>query len=74
MILAETIFLDGTPVGVVRQDTLTSQIVFSPINSQSRLPSMEWKSVDELKVAVAKAYSQKRSGLSGGSGTNESAN
>ena len=34
MILTETIFFEGTPVGVVRQDTIARQIAFSPIKGQ----------------------------------------
>ena len=56
MILTETIFLEGAPMGVVRQDTNTRQIAFSPIKGQSRLQAKGWKSMDELKVAVLKAY------------------
>lgn len=56
MILAETIFVADTPVGVIRMDTNTRQIAFSPIEGKSRLPDREWKSIDELKDAVIKTY------------------
>ena len=56
MILAETIFLEGVPVGVVRQDTITRLFAFSPVFGRSRLPAKDWKSVDELKAAVLRAY------------------
>ena len=56
MILRETIFLDGTPLGVIRQDNFTRLIAFSPQNPPSKLPLREWKSVDELKAAVLEAY------------------
>jgi len=59
VILAETIFLGGAPVGVARQDTTTRKIAFSPIKGRSRLPARDWKSMDELKVAVLKAYETK---------------
>ena len=56
MILVETIFFSGKPVGVVRQDTLTRQIAFSPIEGKSRLPDREWESIDQLKAAVIREY------------------
>lgn len=56
MILTETIFLGGAPVGVVRQDTNSKQIAFSPIKGKSRLPAQEWVSIDELKKAVIREY------------------
>ncbi len=56
MILTETIFLDGAPVGVIRQNTNTQQIAFSPIKGPSRLPEREWSSIDELKAAVIREY------------------
>ena len=58
MILTETIFVEGAPVGVVRQDINTRQIAFSPIEGRSRLPAKDWKSMDELKEAVIAAYEQ----------------
>lgn len=56
MILAETIFVSSKPVGVIRMDTITREIAFSPIKEKSRLPEREWVSVDELKEAVLKEY------------------
>ena len=56
MILAETIFVSSKPVGVVRQDTLTRLIAFSPITGRSRLRDREWTSVDEIKEAVIREY------------------
>lgn len=56
MILTETIFVEGAPVGVVRQDTMTHQIAFSSIKGKSRLPAKDWKSMDELKAAVIREY------------------
>lgn len=58
MILAETIFVGGAPVGVVRQDTNSRQIVFFPIDGKSPLPNRPWKSVDELRAAVVAAFSK----------------
>lgn len=56
VILTETIFVSGKPVGVVRQDTLTRLIAFSPIKGRSRLRDREWASIDELKAAVIREY------------------
>ena len=56
MILRETIFIDGTPLGVIRRDDYSGEIAFSPHNPPSKLPLREWKSVDELRAAVLEAY------------------
>lgn len=56
MIVAETIFVDQQPVGVIRQDTNTKQANFSPIDGKPRLPDREWESIDELKAAVLREY------------------
>jgi hypothetical protein len=56
MILAETIFVSSKPVGVIRMDTITREIAFSPIKEKSRLPEREWASIDELKAAVIREY------------------
>jgi hypothetical protein len=56
MHLTETIFIDDKPIGVVRQDSNTREIAFSPIEGQSRLPEREWASIDELKAAVIREY------------------
>jgi hypothetical protein len=59
VILTETIFLGGVPMGVVRQDTNTRQIDFSPLKGKSPLPKRRWSSVDELTAAVIATYSRK---------------
>lgn len=56
MILTETIFVGNAPVGVIRMDTISKQIAFSPIKGKSPLPDREWASVDELKEAVIGEY------------------
>ncbi len=56
MILRESIFSDGKVVGILRQDTNTGQIAFSPNFSESRLTEKEWLDIDELKAAVKAAY------------------
>ena len=63
MTLTETVYFNGEPVGVIRQDTSTGQIAFSANNGQSRLPAQEWDSIDQLKAAVNVAYSKR--GVSG---------
>jgi hypothetical protein len=40
MILSETIYIDRQPVGVVRHDSYTGQIKFSPIQGKSPLPAL----------------------------------
>jgi len=62
MILAETIFVSGKPVGVVRQDTNTKQADFSPIDGTLMIQDRNWSSVDELRAVVQKVYSQKSKG------------
>ncbi len=64
MILAETIFYDGAPVGVLRQDSNTDHVDFSPIDGKSLIQHRNWSSVDELRAIVLKVYSQKSRGSS----------
>ena len=52
MILAETVFVRGAPVGVIRQDSNTNQVDFSPTDGKSLIQDRNWPSVDELKLAV----------------------
>ncbi len=56
MILSETLFVAGKPVGVVRQDTNTKQIAFFPTEIPAKLKSRHWRSVDQLKNAVIATY------------------
>ncbi len=58
MILAETIFVDQRPVGVVRRDSTTRQVAFSPTDGRSLLPERQWRDIDEMKAAVIKAYAK----------------
>ena len=58
MILAETIFLEGVPVGMLRQDSNSGQINFSPIKGKSPSSDQSWSSVDELRAAVTATYSE----------------
>lgn len=58
MILTETIFFKGAPIGAVRQCSFTGQIDFSPLKGKSLLADRSWDSVDQLKQAVIKAYSK----------------
>ena len=64
VILSETIFCEGAPVGVVRQDSNSEQINFSPIKGKSPLSDQSWSSVDGLKAAVLEAYAHKEGGTS----------
>ena len=56
MILRETIFVAGQPVGVVCQDDYSGEVAFTPIKGKSRLLEREWTSVDEIKAAVIREY------------------
>ena len=62
MILAETIFVDRQPVGIVRQDSNTQQIDFSPLKGKSLVTDRSWESIDDLKLAVFAAYSHNKDG------------
>ena len=57
MILTETMFIAGDSVGVVRYNTNTGLITFSPVKPLSMLQEREWKSIDDLNAAVRGAYS-----------------
>ncbi len=59
MILAESIFFDQQPVGVIRQDSDSGRIDFSPLRGKSPLPVRSWDSVDQLKRALIKTYQKK---------------
>jgi hypothetical protein len=61
MILSETIFIDHRPVGVVRHDSHTGQVKFSPIKGTSPLPDKRWRDVDKLKQALFRAYRKNES-------------
>lgn len=56
MIRRETAFIAGKPVGVIRQDSNTGQIDFSPTKLPSKLLPRDWRSVDQLRDAVNAAY------------------
>ena len=58
MIVAETIFVNQRPVGMLRQDLNSGQIGFSPLKGESPLPDRTWDSMDQLKLAVTAAYSE----------------
>ncbi len=62
MILAETLFIDSQPIGMVRQDSNTGQFNFSPLKGKSPVPDRSWDSVAELKSAVIQAYSHNKDG------------
>ena len=56
MIQTETVYIKGKLVGVLRKDTDSNQIAFSPNSGSSRIPEREWESMDVLKMAVLSAY------------------
>ena len=59
MILSKTFFVDRQPVGMIREDSDTGQVDFSPLKGKSPLPQRQWGDVDELKLAVIAAYQKK---------------
>lgn len=61
MRIAESVYVQGRPVGRLIVDTNSHEIVFQPRESPSRLPDQSWNSVDQLKQAVFAAYSYKKS-------------
>ena len=67
MILAETIFVNQQPVGMLREDSNSGQIGFSPLKGKSLLPQKRWRDVDELKQAVIQAYQKESPGCRRGS-------
>ncbi len=62
MILRETIYFNRQPIGMIRMDSKSGEIDFSPLKGKSPLSDQSWDSVDELKLAVIKAYSYKEEG------------
>ncbi|MCH8056863.1 MAG: hypothetical protein IIB78_03220 [Proteobacteria bacterium] len=62
MIVAETIFVDSRPAGVLRQGSNSGQIGFSPLKGESLLPQKHWRDIDQLKAAVRAAYSRNEEG------------
>ncbi len=58
-LLAEILRIDRRPVGMIRQDSNSKQIGFSPLRGKLQLPQRRWGHVDELKQAVIQAYQKK---------------
>ena len=56
MIVNETIFVQGRPVGRLLVNTNSQEIAFQPAKPPSLLPDKQWSSVDEVKAAVTLAY------------------
>ncbi len=59
MMLSETIYVGGVPVGVARQDTTSKQTTFSPTEIPSKVKPRSWRGIDQLKNAVSAAYKAK---------------
>ena len=57
--LKETVFAKGKPIGVLIVDTFNGQMTFTPAEEPSLLSNRRWKSLDEMRQAVIKAYTVK---------------
>lgn len=56
--LSETIHMAGRPVGRLLVNTNSQEISFQPHDTPSPVPDRDWESVDELRNAIARAYSE----------------
>ena len=59
MMTAETIFVDGVPVGRIVIETQSQEIAFIPTIFPSRLSAKDYASIDDLRNAVISAYSKR---------------
>lgn len=59
MKLTESLYVDGQPVGMIIQHSQSGAIAFIPKEGIEPLPKRTWRSVDELKAAVIRAYTTK---------------
>jgi len=56
VIVIESFFIDGEPVGKVCQGLLKAQVTFKPKHGHTRLAGRTWKSIDSCQRAVLKHY------------------
>lgn len=56
MKLTESLYVDGQPVGMIIQHSQSGAIAFIPKEGIEPLPKRTWRSVDELKAAVIREY------------------
>ena len=58
MILTETVFHRGQPVGLMHRNSLTGRVSFQPVAGHTRLARRRWKSAKACQRAVLKSYQQ----------------
>ena len=56
MLLIETLFHRGKPIGKIRQDINADQVTFEPTDGHKRLATRKWTSVTTCRQTVIKAY------------------
>jgi hypothetical protein len=59
MILRETIFVDGRPVGKLLKDIHAGHVTFKPADDNPRLASRTWRDVNEATRAIQNHYQLK---------------
>ena len=59
MVLSETIYVNGFPVGRIVVETNSKEVAFLPGVTPSKLPMQYWESIDDLRNAVISAYQNK---------------
>ena len=58
MVVIETMFIDGEPVGKVCEDLGRGLVTFIPKDGNKRLARRKWKSVVSCQRAVIKTYTK----------------
>ncbi len=56
MVLTETIFVNGQPVGQIRENVLKGVVTFQPKHGHASLAGRTWRSVDSCQRAVLTFY------------------
>ena len=59
MILAESFFIHGKPVGTIREDVYKGIVTFEPKHGLSSLAGRRWRSVAACEKAVINSYQRK---------------
>ena len=61
MLLSETLFFQGQPIGKVCENSNTGQVTFVPAISANNLAKRKWTTVSGCKKVVLKIYQQENS-------------
>ena len=56
MIVTETLFHNGQPLGKISQDLFAGEVRFIPNEGHKRLAGRKWSSVNACQRAVIKTY------------------